>query len=56
LVEWSDPTAATHYSMDYITAAIDTASNATLKLTGTLGNSGDTITETVFDVFVVQIT
>jgi hypothetical protein len=41
---------------DYITSAEDSATNLTLKLTGQLGNAGDTITQTMFDVLVLQIT
>jgi hypothetical protein len=40
---------------DYATSAVDTASNATLKITGDLSNSTDTITQTIFDVFQFQI-
>lgn len=43
-------------SGDYITSAIDTASTQTLKLTGDLADATDTITQNVFDVFVVQVT
>lgn len=43
-------------SHDYTTSAIDTASAQTLKVTGTLVNSADTITQSAFDVFVVQVT
>lgn len=43
-------------SFDYITAAIDTASNQTLEVTGQLTAAGDnTITQTKFEVFVSQI-
>lgn len=55
-VIWSTNASTTNYNKDYITAAIDTASNQTLKVTGTLGNVGDTIAETMFDVMVIQIT
>jgi len=56
LVQWGNHNAATNINHDYITAAIDTSSNAILKLTGTLANAADTITQTVFDVFITQIT
>ena len=42
-------------SCDYITSAIDTASTQTLKVTGDLADATDTITQTMFDVFQVQI-
>ena len=42
-------------SFDYTTSAIDTASVQTLLLTGQLANVGDTITQTMWDVFVIQI-
>ena len=53
---WHDHADATNFNYDQTTAAIDTASNATLKVTGTLANAADTITQTMFDVFVVQVT
>lgn len=56
VVSWSDHQSATNFNKDYITAAIDTSANAIIKVTGTLGNSGDTITQTMFDIFIVQIT
>ena len=40
----------------YTSAAVDTSVSQTFKLTCTLGNSGDTCTQKIFDVFVVQIT
>jgi hypothetical protein len=43
-------------SMDYTLSTIDTASSQTLKLTGTLSNGGDSITQAFFDVFQVQVT
>jgi hypothetical protein len=46
---------ATTVTGDYITSAIDTASAATLKVTGTLVDAADTITQTMFDVFEVQV-
>ncbi len=47
---------ATTLTADYTTSSVDTASNQTLKLTGTLVDGADTITETLFNVFLVQIT
>ena len=44
-----------HYA-SYTTSSKDTTSNQTLKLTGQLANSGDTLTQSIFDVYVVQIT
>lgn len=55
LVRYSTADAVT-VTGDYVTSAVDTSSNQTLKLTGTLVDGADTITQTVFDVFVVQIT
>ena len=42
-------------SINDTTAAIDTSTNAILKLTGTLASGSDTITGTIFDVLEVQI-
>lgn len=47
---------ATTVTMDYITSSVDTSSNQTLKLTGTLVSASDTITQTAYDVFVAQVT
>ena len=41
---------------DYTTSAIDTAANATLKVTATLTGATETVTETVFLVKVIQVT
>ena len=38
------------------TTAIDTTANQILKVTGQLGNEGDSIIQTMFNVFVVQVT
>lgn len=48
---------ATTVTFDYATSAIDTSSNQTLKVTGdmSVADAGNTITQTMFDVFVVQI-
>lgn len=43
-------------SFDYTTSAEDTTQNKTLAVTGQLGAAGDTITQTMMDVFVIQIT
>jgi hypothetical protein len=40
----------------YFTTGVDTSVNVTLKTTATLVNTGDTLTSSMFDVFVVQIT
>lgn len=53
---WGDHANATNFNHDYLTATVDTASNQTLKLTGTLTDAADTITETTYDVFIAQIT
>lgn len=47
---------ATTLTGDYTTSAIDTSSTVTLKVTGELADATDTITQNVFDVFVVQVT
>ena len=46
LVRWASPLNATNHNTDRITAAIDTTAGVTIKCTGTLGNTGDTITQT----------
>ncbi len=51
---WSDHQTATNFNKDYITAAIATTSSVIIKLTGILGNAADTITETIFDVLIIQ--
>ena len=56
LVLWSTHNSATNFNQDYITAAIDTASAVTLKCTGLLAAGGDTVTQTMFDVSIIQIT
>lgn len=43
-------------SFNYSTSTEDTTANKTLSVTGQLSNAGDTITQTMFDVFVIQIT
>ena len=47
---------ATTLTGDYTTSAIDPASTQTLKITGDLGDATDTITQNIFDVFLVQVT
>jgi hypothetical protein len=41
---------------DYTTTALDTTANQTLLISGQLGAAGDTVTLTMFDVFIAQIT
>ena len=53
---WSDHQSATNFNKDYTTLAIDTSANAVIKVTGTLGNSGDTITQALYDIYIAQIT
>lgn len=43
-------------SYDYTTSALDTTANQTLAVTGQLGNVADTITATMFDLHIIQIT
>lgn len=40
---------------DYTTSAIDTTANVIIKVTGDLAGATDTITQTTFDIFVVQV-
>lgn len=42
-------------TFDYTTSAEDTTANRTLAVTAQLGNTGDTITQSMMSVFVVQI-
>jgi|SRR5690348_8096121 len=56
LVILKDHSTATAFSYGYATTAIDTTSDQVLKITGTLINGADTITQSAFDVFVCQIT
>lgn len=42
-------------SYEYLTTAIDTTANQTMKVTTTNASAGDTLTQTMMDVFVVQI-
>ena len=55
VVEWSDHTTVTNFNKDYVTTAVDTATNIIIKLTGTPAGAGDTINQTVFDILVAQI-
>jgi hypothetical protein len=55
VVKWHDHQNATNYNMDYTTLAIDTSANVIVKVTGTLSNGADTITQTAYDIFVAQI-
>ena len=48
-------TDAATISADYITAAIDTSANVILKVTGECSSGTAVITQTMFDVFVCQI-
>lgn len=43
-------------SFDYTTSGEDTSATKTLAVTGQLGSAADSITLSVFDVFVIQIT
>lgn len=49
-------TDATTLTFDYTTAAIDTTANVTCKVTGTLADGTDTITQTMFEIDNVQRT
>lgn len=52
---WYITTDALTVSFDYTTLAIDTTASVTVKVTGDLANTADTITQTKFEIFVVQI-
>lgn len=43
-------------TFDYTTSSEDTTANKTLAVTGQLGNSADSITQSLMAIFVVQIT
>ncbi len=47
---------ATLEGVDYQTHTQDTTAGVTIKCTGTMGGNTDTITQTVFNTFVIQIT
>ncbi|KKK47606.1 hypothetical protein LCGC14_3153520, partial [marine sediment metagenome] len=53
---WSDNSATTHDDSNYGTASIDTTANQTIRVRVTLANGADTVTQTIGDVFIVQIT
>src|SRR5438046_6048004 len=38
----------------YVTTAFDTTQNQTILISGQLGNAGDTLMQTIFDIFLVQ--
>ena len=52
---WKSTDSALTANFDYTTAAIDTTANVTLKLTGECVNAGDTVTQTTFQVFTIQV-
>ena len=43
-------------TIDYRAESVDTTASVTIKVTGQMGGATDTITETFFDVFIVQVT
>ena len=47
---------ATLEGVKYITHTQDTTASVTIKCTGTMGGTTDTITQTMFNTFIVQIT
>ncbi len=47
---------ATLEGVDYQTHTQDTTASVTIKCTGTMGGTTDTITQTLFNTFIVQIT
>ena len=56
LMTLSDHTSSGDFLMDYITASEDTTASVTVKVTGQLTNAADTITQTMFNIYVIQIT
>lgn len=56
LTRWSDNSATTHDDSNYGTASLDTTGNLTLRVRVTLANGGDTVTQTIGEVMVLQIT
>lgn len=52
---WKSTDSAATMSFDYTTAAIATASNQIIKVTGECANGSDTVSQTKFEIFVVQI-
>ena len=56
LTRWSDNSATTHDDSNYGTASLDTTGNLTLRARVTLANGGDTVTQTIGEVMVLQIT
>ena len=55
-VEWSDHQSATNYNMDYTTLAIDTTANVIVKVAAECANGADTVSETMLEVQIQQIT
>lgn len=55
-VEWSDHQSATNFNKDYTTLAIDTTSAVVVKVAAECANGADTVTQTMFEVQLQQIT
>ena len=47
---------ATLEGIDYLTSSVDTTAGIIIRVTGQLGGTTDTITQTLFNIFVVQVT
>ena len=56
LVKWSTHANATNFNMDYVTGTQDTTASVNLRIKITLANGGDTVTATLFNAYIVQIT
>ena len=52
---WRTTDSALTMEFDYTTAAIDTSANVIVKLTGECVNAADSVSQTKFEIFVVQI-
>jgi len=55
LIKWYEG-ATTLEGVDYQAISIDTTASVTIKCTGQLGGTTDTITQTMFNIFIVQVT
>ena len=54
-VEWGDHQSVSNYNKAYTTQTIDTTAAVIVKATGECANGADTITETMFEVQIQQI-
>ena len=56
LTKTSTHNSLSNFAMNYNTASIDTTASQTLRVRVTLANGADTVNQTMWNVFVVQIT